>query len=136
MSKMIFVNLPVSDLATATCFYQAIGCTQNAQFSNEDASSMVWSDVISLHLLTRAFFQTFTTLPLADAKEACGAMYALSLDSRAAVDATIAAGQAAGGTLDERPPIDLGWMYNRQIQDPDGNVLELAWMDTTAATVL
>lgn len=136
MSKMIFVNLPVSDLTSATRFYQAIGCTQNAQFSNEDASSMVWSDVISFHLLTRAFFQTFTTLPLADAKAACGAMYALSLDSRAAVDATIAAGQAAGGTLDGRPPIDLGWMYNRQIQDPDGHVLELAWMDTTAATVL
>jgi hypothetical protein len=29
MSKMIFINLPVKDLATATRFYEAIGCEKN-----------------------------------------------------------------------------------------------------------
>jgi hypothetical protein len=37
MSKMIFVSLPVADLAASTAFYQALGFTQNMQFS--DASS-------------------------------------------------------------------------------------------------
>lgn len=129
MIKMIFVNLPVSDLAASTRFYQALGCERNDQFSDENAASMVWSDAIVFQLLTRDYFQTFTTMPLADAHAACGAMYALSFETREAVDATVKAGEAAGGRLDGRPPIDMGWMYNRQIQDPDGHVLEFVWMD-------
>lgn len=132
MTKMIFVNLPVADLAAATRFYQAIGCTRNDQFSDANAASMTWSEAISFHLLTRDYFQTFTDMTVADARNACGAMYALSIDSRDAVDATIAAGIAAGGKPDGRPAIDMGWMYNRTIHDPDGHVLELVWMDMAA----
>ncbi len=65
---MVFVNLPVTDLAGATRFYQALGCQKNAQFSDENAASMVWSDSITFQLLTRSYFQTFTTMPLADAR--------------------------------------------------------------------
>ena len=67
--KMIFVNLPVADLAAATRFYQAIGCQKNDQFSDDNAASMVWSEAINFHLLTHSFFQTFTALPIADAKD-------------------------------------------------------------------
>lgn len=55
MPKMIFVNLPVKDIAAATRFYEAIGCTTNEQFSDHQASNMVWSDAIIFHLLTRDF---------------------------------------------------------------------------------
>lgn len=132
MPRMIFVNLPVTDLDAATRFYQAIGCRKNDQFSDANAASMVWSDTITFQLLTRAYFQTFTPMPLADASTACAAMYALSFDDRAAIDATTEAGAAAGGRADGRPVMDMGWMYNRQIQDPDGHVLELVWMDMSA----
>src|SRR5882757_9180930 len=40
MAKLIFVNLPVSDLARATAFYEAIGAVKNAQFSDDTASNM------------------------------------------------------------------------------------------------
>ena len=132
MPKMIFVNLPVTDLAAATRFYQALGCQKNAQFSDENAASMVWSDSITFQLLTRSYFQTFTTMPLADARTACSAMYALSFDDRVAIDATTDAAIAAGGIADGRPAMDMGWMYNRQVQDPDGHILELIWMDLAA----
>lgn len=132
MTKMIFVNLPVSDLAAATRFYAAIGCQENDQFSDQNASSMIWSDAITFQLLTREYFQSFTSMVIADARRACSAMYALSFDDRAAVDAIAEAGEAAGGVLDGRAAMDAGWMYNRQIQDPDGHVLELVWMDMSA----
>ena len=32
MTKLIFVNLPVGDLARSRAFYQAIGATKNPQF--------------------------------------------------------------------------------------------------------
>ncbi|MGZ2470890.1 hypothetical protein ACVJMZ_006479 [Sinorhizobium medicae] len=41
MPKMVFVNLPVRDLAVATRFYEAIGCEKNQQFSDQNAASMV-----------------------------------------------------------------------------------------------
>ncbi|MGE0796990.1 MAG: VOC family protein [Lautropia sp.] len=126
---MLFVNLPVADLAAATRFYAAIGCIKNDQFSDHQASSMVWSDTITFQLLTRDYFASFSPKPVADARAACAAMFALSRDSRADVDAIVAAAGGAGGKADVRGPMDLGWMYNRSFSDPDGHVFEAVWMD-------
>jgi predicted lactoylglutathione lyase len=132
MTKTIFVNLPVEDLAVATRFYEAIGCTKNPQFSDGNATSMVWSDTITFQLLTREFFRTFTAKPLADAHRTCAAMFALCFDSRDRVDAIVNAASMAGGKADVRGLMDMGWMYNRAIEDPDGHILELVWMDVAA----
>lgn len=131
--NMIFVNLPVENLTAATRFYEALGCRKNPQFSDENAASMVWSDTITFQLLTRAYFQTFTAKPLPDAHATCGVLLALSQESREKVDATIDAASAAGGKPDVRERMDLGWLYNRALEDPDGHVLELLWMDASAA---
>src|SRR5688572_30137541 len=56
MAKMIFVNLPVSDLARATAFYQAIGAVKNDQFCDDTASCMVFSETIYAMLLTHEKF--------------------------------------------------------------------------------
>lgn len=132
MPKMIFVNLPVADLAAATGFYEAIGCTKNAMFSDDKASSMAWSDTITFQLLTRDYFATFTSKPIPDAKASCQMLLCVSVDTRDGVDALVAAGEAAGGNAGIREPQDMGFMYNRAIEDPDGHVLEIAWMDMNA----
>lgn len=132
MSKMIFVNLPVADLAAATGFYQAIGCTRNDMFSDDKASSMAWSDTITFQLLTREYFSTFTSKPIPDAKASCQVLLCVSVDTRDGVDALVAKGEAAGGNASIREPQDMGFMYNRAIEDPDGHILEIAWMDMNA----
>lgn len=133
MPKMIFVNLPVKDLTAAIRFYKAIGCEQNMQFSNEQAAMMVWSEAISFMLLTQDYFATFTSKRIADAHQSCEVLLALSRDSREDVDAITQAAAAAGGKADVRPPQDLGFMYTRAFQDPDGHVFEPVWMDMAAA---
>lgn len=132
MQKMIFVNLPVKDLAAATRFYEAIGCVKNEQFSDHQAASMVWSDTIVFHLLTREYFATFTPMPVADANQATGVLLALSCDSREAVDAITEAAGKAGGRADVRAPQDHGFMYTRSFSDPDGHVFEPLWMNPEA----
>lgn len=132
MPKMIFVNLPVKDLAAATRFYQAIGCEKNEQFSDEKASSMAWSDTITFQLLTRAYYATFTSKPIADAHQTSAMLIALSQGSRAEVDAIVEAASAAGGKADIRERQDMGFMYLRTFADPDGNVFEPMWMDPDA----
>lgn len=133
MPKMIFVNLPVKDLAAAIRFYKAIGCEQNMQFSNDQAAMMVWSEAISFMLLTHEFFATFTSKRIADAHQSCEVLLALSRDSREEVDAITQAAATAGGKADVRPPQDMGFMYSRAFQDPDGHVFEPVWMDMAAA---
>jgi predicted lactoylglutathione lyase len=134
MPKMIFVNLPVKDLAASTRFYKAIGCEKNEQFSDEKAASMVWSDTITFQLLTHDYFATFAPKPIANPRESTGMLIALSRDSREEVDAITEAAAAAGGKADIRERQDMGFMYVRTFEDPDGHVFEPAWMDMEAAS--
>jgi len=133
MSKMIFVILPVADLAASMRFYEAIGCERNAQFSDDKAASMVWSDIITFQLMQRDYFASFTTKPVADAHASCQALLCLTRDSRGDVDALAEAAGRAGGRADMRAPIDEGFLYNRAFEDPDGHVFELAWMNPDMA---
>ncbi|MCV9996763.1 lactoylglutathione lyase [Pararhizobium sp. YC-54] len=133
MPKMIFVNLPVTDLAAATRFYQAIGCEKNDRFSDHRSASMVWSETITFQLATSDYFATYTPKPVADAHGTTEVLLALSIDSREGVDRLAEAGAAAGGRADIREREDSGFMYNRAVEDPDGHVFELMWMDMGAA---
>lgn len=134
MSRMIFVNLPVQDLAASTRFYEAIGCEKNEPFSDEKASNMVWSDAITFQLLTGEYFATFTNKPIADAHATCQVLLALSFDSRDDVDAITEAAASAGGAADVREVMDMGWLYNRAFADPDGHIFEALTMDMNAAS--
>ena len=129
---MLFVNLPVTDLERAKAFYTALGFTINPLFSDHNAACVVVEDDHSYFMiLVREFFQTFTDLPIGDPKVSPSVSTAFFLDSREEVDRTAAAGLAAGGS-EPKPASDYGFMYQRQVNDPDGNVLELGWMDPDA----
>lgn len=134
MTRMIFVNLPVSDLHASTRFYEAMGCRKNEQFSDGQAAMMAWSDTIAFMLLTHGYFATFTDLPIADARATCQMLLALSRESREAVDAIAETAARHGGTADVRAPQDHGFLYTRAFADPDGHVFEAAWMDMEAAS--
>ena len=130
---MIFVNLPVTDLDRAKAFYTALGFTINPMFTDHNAACvMVEEDHSAFMILTREFFQTFSDRPVGDPTQTVSATTAVFLDDRDAVDAAIVRGIAAGGQ-EECLAADYGFMYQRQITDPDGNVLELGWMDPVAA---
>ena len=132
MTKSIFVNLPVADVAKATEFYAGLGFTQNMMFSNEQASAMEWSDTISVMLLDTAFYATFTDKALIDAKTTSGVLLCISRDSRDEVDAITDAAIARGGR-ETREKQDMGFMYGRAFEDLDGHVWEPMFMDMEAA---
>lgn len=135
MTKMIFVNLPVVDVAKATAFYEAIGFEKNPTFSNEVASSMMWSDTINVMLLSHEFYSTFTPKQIIDAKTQSGALLCLSFESRDAVDAHTAAAVKAGGR-ELHEPQDHGFMYGRAFEDLDGHGWESMWMDPSGPDII
>ncbi len=134
MTKMIFVNLPVAELATSKRFYEAIGFTNNPQFSDDTAACMVWSDTIHVMLLTHDKYRQFTTKAIANARTTSEVLICISADSRADVDGMVGKAQAAGTGIDPTPTQDFGFMYGRSFEDPDGHIWEVMWMDVTAAT--
>jgi predicted lactoylglutathione lyase len=120
MSRMIFVNLPVADLAKSIAFYEAIGFTNNPQFTDDSAACMVLTDTIYVMLLTHEKFAQFTTREIADGHRTAQMLLALSCDDRAGVDAITGAALGAGGQ-EAHEPEDLGFMYSRGFWDPDGH---------------
>lgn len=131
MQKMIFVNLPVTDLARSTAFYEAIGATKNGQFSDDKTSSMMISDAIIVMLLTHERWRDFTAKAIPDAHRSAQVMLALSEESRQAVDDRVTAASKLG-KADPNPAQDHGFMYGRSFEDPDGHIWEVVWMDAAA----
>jgi predicted lactoylglutathione lyase len=132
MPQMIFVNIPVTDVARSRSFFQALGYTINEQFSDHSAACVVVSETIYFMILNHERFQGFATKPMADPATSTAVIVALSQEDRAAVDQVVAAALAAGGS-ESKEAQDMGFMYLRAFQDPDGNAFEVFWMDPAAA---
>mgnify|MGYP001027664762 CR=1 FL=1 len=127
MTTNIFVNLPTNDLERSKAFYAALGTSLNPQFTDENAACIVWDENVFFMVLRREFFATFTDKPIGDPATSLAVSTAFSCDSRADVDRIVEAGLAAGGT-EPRPAQDLGFMYSRDLDDPDGNSLGFLYM--------
>ncbi|MGH7904483.1 MAG: VOC family protein [Candidatus Dormibacteraceae bacterium] len=127
-NQMIFLNLPARNLQESKDFWTKLGYSFNAQFSDERAACLVFSDTIYAMLLTTEFFRTFTTKAVVDGRQATEAIVALSADSRTAVDALVDRALAAGAT-ETRPALDQGFTYQRSFDDLDGHQWEIIWTD-------
>lgn len=130
MARMIFVNLPVTDLERSKAFYERLGFKNEPKFTNEAAAMMQLSDTIAVMLLTKPFYASFTSKPIVDAHGASEVLLCITCDSPAEVDRITEAAAANGGTADVSPKQDCGeMMYGRSFEDPDGHIWEPMWMD-------
>ena len=131
MATNLFVNLPADDLERAKQFYLALGAELNEQFTDDNAVCVAFDENVFFMLIRRDFFQTFTDKPIADPRQSAQVSLAFSRDSREEVDAVVSAGLAAGGS-EPRPVQDYGFMYSRDLDDPDGNSLGFLHMTAEA----
>ena len=128
----IFVNIATDDLERAKAYYTALGCDLNPLFTDDNAACVVWDDNVFFMVLTKEYFSTFTDKPFADPKTHAQVLLSISRESRDAVDQAIEAGVAHGGTAPGDPQ-DFGFMYARDLIDPDGNGIQFMYMDPEAA---
>lgn len=128
MSRMLFVNLPVADLEASKAFFTDMGFEFNPQFTDENAGCMIVNDQTNVMLLTKAHFSSFTDKPIVDARSQVQTLLSFSADSREEVD-QLADKAVANGGKETKEPQDLGFMYQRSIQDLDGHVWEIGYMD-------
>ncbi|CAM5564287.1 VOC family protein [Streptomyces atroolivaceus] len=130
--QMIFVNLPVKDLGTTKDFFAKLGFGFNPQFSDDSTACLVISDTIFAMLISEPRFKDFTKKEIADASRTTEVLLALSAESREKVDEMAEAALANGGSPANETQ-DMGFMYGRSFQDPDGHIWEVVWMDPATA---
>ncbi len=132
MPKQIYINLPVADVAKSTEFYTALGFTKNADWSNADASCMIFSDTIYFMLLSHEFYSKFTSKTIPDLTQTSSALISLSFDSREEVQKFADTAKALGGSyFVAEPNKELDFMYCLEVTDLDGHTIEPTFMDMT-----
>lgn len=109
-------------------FYQAIGFTNNPQFTDDSSACMAFNETIFVMLLTHDKFKQFTSKAIIDAQNTVGVINALSLASRDEVNAFAEKAVQAGGN-EYAEPKDYGFMHQRSFEDLDGHHWEVFYMD-------
>jgi predicted lactoylglutathione lyase len=122
--RMIFVNLPVRDLAASEAFFTDLGFGFNPDFADEQAACMVVDRNIFVMLLVEERFRDFVTGEISDATAATEVLTTLSVERRDDVDEIVSRAVAAGGKP-WKPTVDHGPMCVGSFQDLDGHVWEL-----------
>ena len=122
--RLIFINLPVSNVAASTSFYKAIGGTLNPTYSTEDCSCMVMSETIQVMIMTRPMFKGFCPpeRDVVDAKKSVQVLLCMSVENREDVDCTTELAESKGGRKDPTTMKQMDGMYGRSFEDPDGHV--------------
>lgn len=127
----LFVNIPVSDLQRSITFFEALGFSFNAQFTDATATCMLVGEDAYFMLLTREKFASFARREIGEPWDQTSGIFALRVESRAEVDAMVKKAIAAGGA-NAAEPQDHGFMYGWSFYDPDGHHWEVFWMDPAA----
>lgn len=131
MPRTITISLPVADLEASKAFYTAVGFVNDTTFTDPSAAHMVWSETISIMLLTHERWRSFTDRPIPPGTSS-GVALNITCESRQAVDAMNRAAGEHGGSADINPIEGHAHMYGRDFADPDGHVWGAMWMEEGA----
>lgn len=128
MATQVFINLPVKDLQASIAFFTKLGYSFNPQFTDENATCMIISDTIYAMLITHNRFKDFTKKAIADASKTTEVLIALSAESKENVHEWADKAIAAGGR-EANEPQDHGFMISLSVEDLDGHIWEMVWMN-------
>lgn len=126
--KQVFINLPVENLEKSMNFYAQLGFTSNPLFTDDDQKCMVWSEHIYVMLMPREKFSIYTGKTIPDPEHYEAANYTLPVESLDRVNEIVDRGLKAGGT-EPTPTKDHGFMQLRKLEDPDGHIWDIIFLD-------
>ena len=131
MTKEIWLNLPVKDVAKSKEFFTKIGFTFNTKYGDSEvsASLQLGEKGIIVMLFQESVFKGFVQNEIADAKTGNEILISFDAESAAEVDELAAKVEAAGGKLFGKPGEIQGWMYGCGFTDLDGHRWNQVYMD-------
>ena len=125
--RMIFLSLPVADLAAARSFYEALGFRINEYSSDDRTASVVVDENVVVTLQTRDRFAEVAGAEAGDPARPTS-VPCLTVEDRREVDELVEKAVAAGGRP-WSPAEEDGARYTGSFTDPDGNLWQVMWLD-------
>ncbi|SFD07328.1 VOC family protein [Flavobacterium phragmitis] len=130
MTKQIWLNLPVKDVAKAKDFFWKIGFSFNEQHDTPSSTCMVVGENnFVVMLFEEMLFSSFSQNGIVDTKSGSEVLISIDAESREEVDELAKKAEEAGGTVFAPPAESQGWMYGCGFADLDGHRWNVLFMD-------
>lgn len=133
MTKEIWINLPVKDVAAAKVFFSSLGGffrLHPAHESNPDMAAVQAGDHnVMVMLFPEARIEAFSQNPITDTKKSTEVLFSFSAETKEEVDEMAKSVKAAGGNVFAAPAEIEGWMYGCAFADLDGHRWNILYMD-------
>lgn len=130
MTKQIWLNLPVKDVAKAKDFFWKIGFSFNEQHDTPSSTCMVIGEGhFVVMLFEEMLFSSFSQNGLTDTKSNSEVLISIDAENREEVDELAKKVEEAGGTVFAPPADSQGWMYGFGFADLDGHRWNVLYMD-------
>jgi predicted lactoylglutathione lyase len=130
MTKQIWLNLPVKDVAKSKAFFSKIGFSFNEEHDTPSSTCMlVGEGKFVIMLFEENMFTDFSQNKLTDTKTSSEVLLSIDAESKEEVDALAKNVQEAGGTVFAAPAESRGWMYGCGFADLDGHRWNSLFMD-------
>lgn len=130
MTKQIWLNLPVKDVAKAKDFFWKIGFSFNEQHDTPSSTCMVVGEShFVVMLFEESLFASFSQNSLTDTKSSSEVLISIDAESKEDVDELAKKVIEAGGNIFSPPAESQGWMYGFGFADLDGHRWNVLFMD-------
>lgn len=131
MTRQLWLNLPVKDVALSREFFTKMGFPLNPHYGNGTASAsfLVGEKQTVLMLFPEETFKSFTRNELPDPHRSTQMLLSIDAESREEVDEMAKRAREAGGTVYAEPSENQGWMYGCGFADLDGHRWNVLYMD-------
>ncbi|WDF64192.1 VOC family protein [Flavobacterium sp. KACC 22763] len=130
MTKQIWLNLPVKDVAKAKDFFWKIGFSFNEQHDTPSSTCMIVGEGhFVIMLFEEMLFSSFSQNSITDTKSSSEVLISIDAESREEVDELAEKVKEAGGNVFAPPAESQGWMYGCGFTDLDGHRWNVLFMD-------
>lgn len=132
MTKELWLNLPVKNLAKAKKFFNKIGFAFNEKSPGNTETSapmMIGSKNIVVMLFEESVFKHICGNSIADTGKGTEIMLSFDAESREEIDNIARKVTEAGGIVFAQPAEVQGWMYGCAFTDLDGHRWNALFMD-------
>ena len=127
MTKQLWINLPVKDLARSKNFFTSIGFKVGARQLEDMISLEIGDPKVMVMLCAES---TFTGSVKNDVStNGSEVLISIDAETRKEVDDYARKAEEAGGKIFAAPSENQGWMYGCGFEDPDGHRWNVLYMD-------
>lgn len=126
--KQIFINLPVKDLEKSLNLYTELGFVNKVLFSDENQKCMVWNESIYVMLLSQKQFISYSKKNISNENN-INAYFTLPVESVVEMNKIVENGLKTGAK-EPISMIDEGFMQIRRIEDFDGHIWDIMYLDS------